>query len=932
MIRAAALLLTVLTGFSGLVYEVTWQKCLATLLGSHSEATAAVLGIYLGGLSLGYAVFGGVVRRMMARAIADDAPAPLLPVYGAVEAGIGMWALAFPLLFDAVQSLSLLLAIENELAAFAIDVLLTALLIGPPTVLMGGTIPILTQALSRSVSDATRFHAFVYGFNTAGAFAGALAAAFVLIPALGIHSTLYAMGAINITAGALFSLLGRRKDAGAFADESTPAPSAPPGFALFAGAACLLGFAMMSVQTVLIRLGGLSLGASHFTFATVVAVFVLCLALGSLLVSAATRIPRWAVVACPALLAALFAALYFALPNTPYAAHVLRTFFSDEPMAFHPYYLAIFLGVLGVLAIPVGLSGASLPLLFHEVRREIGDLGSVAGRLYSWNTIGNLLGALLGGYALLFWLDLHHVYRLGVAATAAAALLLAIRALGMSKAAALVLSVPLGYALFAMPAWPPERLSSGTFRMRTPTTGTYEGAESFFRARGLTSRIVFSDDDPTSTVIVRERMFGNRMDRSVWTNGKSDGSLVIDYPTMALVTLVPCILAEQCETAFVIGFGTGVSVGEFAVLDGMQRVDVAEISGAVLEAGKLFDYGNQNVSGRESVRTLRSDAYRALLRSDTRYDVIASEPSNPWTSGVEMLFSHEFLSAARDRLNPGGVYAQWFHVYETDTETIALVMNTYREVFDHVAVWYALGHDLLLLGWNGEPKLDLGRIDRSIARPDVAAGLARAGVRSLPGLLIHELHPLGTLDAAALGREVHTLFHPILSDRAARAFFAGRTGALPFTANRASTKRASETSLFARWLSSRGDAVSDDDLADAANQVCEMRNNECTTFMAWWKRRGAGPAFDEVRERWLRHPERGEYLDAGLIEEVSQLFDPRHKGATTPEGLTREVELFERHYFHATPFARDRIELGVARCRGQGCIEVRDRAERILGR
>ena len=474
------------------------------------------------------------------------------------------------------------------------------------------------------------------------------------------------------------------------------------------------------------------------------------------------------------------------------------------------------------------------------MRREIGDLGAVAGRLYSWNTVGNLLGALLGGYALLFWLDLHHIYRLGVAATALAALLLAIRALGLSRAAAAILAVPLGYALVALPAWPPERMSSGTFRMRTPTSGTYEGPDSFFRARSGTSRIIFSDDDPTTTVIVRERLFGARMDRSVWTNGKSDGSLVIDYPTMALVTLVPCILAERCESAFVIGFGTGVSVGEFAVLDEMERVDVAEISGGVLDAAEYFDFGNQNVSTLENVNVLRSDAYRALMRSDTRYDVIASEPSNPWTSGVEMLFSHEFLSAARDRLNPGGVYAQWFHVYETDTETIALVMNTYREVFDHVAVWYALGHDLLLLGWNGTPNLDLARITRSSARPDIAAGLARAGVRQLPGLLIHELLPLGTLREAPLGTDVHTLFHPILSDSAARAFFSGRSGALPFTANRASTQRAAETSLFGKWLRDVGTAATDDDLRAAADQVCQMRNFECATFMAWWLQRGRG--------------------------------------------------------------------------------------------
>ena len=171
MIRVLALGLTVLTGFSALVYEVTWQKYLATLLGSHSEATAAVLGIFLGGLAAGYALFGRATRTWLARARARSAPPRLLLVYGFVEAAIGAYALLFPLLFGAAQALSLRLPLGSSGLGFGLDVLLSALLIGPPAVLMGGTIPILTQALARDIQDATRVHALVYGFNTAGAFA-----------------------------------------------------------------------------------------------------------------------------------------------------------------------------------------------------------------------------------------------------------------------------------------------------------------------------------------------------------------------------------------------------------------------------------------------------------------------------------------------------------------------------------------------------------------------------------------------------------------------------------------------------------------------------------------------------------------------------------------------------------------------------------------
>ncbi len=148
MVRLIALLLTVLTGFAGLVYEVAWQKYLAALLGSHGEATAAVLAIFLGGLSVGYALFGRATRRVLERARRRGQRPRLLSFYARVEAGIGVYALLFPMLFGFAQKLSLLGPLDHDALGFAFDVVLSALLIGPPAVLMGGTIPVLTLALA----------------------------------------------------------------------------------------------------------------------------------------------------------------------------------------------------------------------------------------------------------------------------------------------------------------------------------------------------------------------------------------------------------------------------------------------------------------------------------------------------------------------------------------------------------------------------------------------------------------------------------------------------------------------------------------------------------------------------------------------------------------------------------------------------------------
>ena len=613
MIRGTALLLTVLTGFSGLVYEVAWQKALAILLGSHSEATAAVLGIFLGGLSVGYSLFGSVVRRAVQAAERTGRRPRLLLLYGVVEVSIGLWALLFPALFDGVTTLSHVLDPGSDALAFALDVILTALLIGPPTIMMGGTIPILTQALARGLHDATRFHAFVYGFNTTGAFGGALAAGFWLVPLLGIPGTLRWMGALNLGAGAIFALMGLRPRAVQVAQPKPPGEP-PPGFALYAAVALLVGFGLMSIQTVLIRIGGLAFGASHFTFAMVVAVFVLCIALGSLAVSAFDDVPRAALPTCVCLLAALLFGLYYALPDAPYYAHVLRSFFRDADASFYPYYLGGFLGVLGVLFLPVGLGGAVLPLLFDHLRREVGELGRVAGRIYSWNTLGTLLGALLGGYFLLFWLDLHHVYRLGVGAIALAGLALTSRVHAATRLA-LAAVVPLFLGLALLPAWQPLRLASGSFRLRQATRATYLGADPFFALQAK-YRVLFYDDDPTTSVAVEEWPDPRgKATRAIITNGKSDGSLGPDYPTMALAGLLPCLFTEQCRSAFVVGYGTGVTAGELAELDSIETVTVAEISRGVIKAARFFDHGNRQASRNPKVRIVRSDAYRALLRS-----------------------------------------------------------------------------------------------------------------------------------------------------------------------------------------------------------------------------------------------------------------------------------------------------------------------------
>jgi spermidine synthase len=858
--------------------------------------------------------------------------------------GIGVFAFAFPLLFGAVQHVSVWVPAGHEAASFAFDVVLCLLLIAPPTILMGGTIPLLTQALTRGLADATRIHAFVYAFNTAGAFAGSLAAGFVLIHWLGLDGVLRAMGAVNLFAGAIFVGLGLRRAPAAAAATPAGASAAPAvvprSFAALALVALLAGFAMMVLQTTLNRVAGLAFGSSHLTFAMVVAVFVLCIALGSFAVSALPRIPPWLVAGSQWLLVALLAGLYWLIPDAGYGAHVLRSFFRDGREAFYPFQIAVFAVTLAILIVPIGLSGALLPLLFHQLRNEVGDLGRVAGRLYSWNTVGSLIGALGGGYLLLIWLDLHHAYAGALVALAIGAGILTVRVAGarLPVAAGLTLAALVGIAL--LPDWDPMRLAIGRFRVRGPTPVTYAGAAAFTEKHNEGTKLLFHDDDPVSSVVVLESPKEHRA-RSIMTNGKPDGSTAGDYPTMCFAALIPALLSDDPSRSFVIGWGTGVTVGELAALPEAKQVIVAEISRGVMDGAHLFRALNQGADANPKVESIRRDAYRALLRSEGQYGVIASEPSNPWVTGVEMLYSREFLEAARSRLTPGGVYAQWFHLYEVDQETVEIVTNTYASVFDRVAVWFAQGPDVLLMGLNSPDAYpDLETLRARYESPALRAGLARCGARSFPELLAHELLPPGLVRRGHVAGELHTLHRPILSQHAAQAFFSGHGVELPHLAGGPDAPPGRPRALLAQLL---GDGPVPEEIASSvAKHVCEARRiSECVAWVARW--RADHPASEAARRYDPRSvPKMGnrEVLSPQNIARVELLFRgqiPPEPASTNPLRRAASLtQLFSTFYTHAIPFDRAVLRAGWSGCSAAGdgvsCQTARVRANTGLDR
>jgi spermidine synthase len=697
---------------------------------------------------------------------------------------------------------------------------------------------------------------------------------------------------------------------------------------VYAWVALLAGFAMMSLQTALNRIGALALGSSPFTFGMVVAIFVLSIAVGSFAVAALPRIrPSWLAISQWALVAILVI-LYPQMEDTGFWAHVLRSKVGLETPVL-PFYAAIFACVLAIALVPLALAGALLPLLFHHLREHADDLGRVAGRLYAWNTAGSLLGALLGGYLLLLWIDLHHVYRLAVAALAVGAALLTHKVgLARPRVAGATLVCVLG-VISLQPGWRAERLTMGLFRSRVPADQVATTPDAYFAhpERYRSAELLFSTDDPSTTVTVT-----HGSGRAIIVNGKSDGDIPSDNITTGLLALLPALLAERCERAFVIGFGGGMSVGELAALDSTTEVVVAEISLGVVQAAPLFEDVNRQALSNPKTRLVRSDAYRALLRDDSFYDVIVSEPSNPWVTGVENLYSLEFLTAARARLAPGGVYAQWFHLYETDDASLELVLGTFRRAFGQVAVWSGKDRDLVILGFENDAfENDLARLEARFARRDFHDQLLALPVSSFPRLVAHELLPPGVVHALELPDRIHTLLHPVLNDVAARAFYRKDRAEVPIGLERRAADIGSRQSLGRQLLAREPGAET---RLEFMREACELnRKRYCATLFAHWLHEDPeDPMLVESLAKAQASSRFGDALKPEILQDLVNVYGP-DAAAEEPPSFERASDLsnlYAHYYHHAVPFDPASLHAAWRHC-AKSDARCRERLDEVLG-
>ncbi len=698
----------VLSGATGLIYEVLWARMLGLVFGATTLAISTVLAAFMGGLALGSALAGRLASRIKRP----------FRAYGILEIGIAVYALAVPFLFSLVDNLYALIWQSFQPGFFTFSVwrfVLSCLMLLVPTTMMGATLPVLSAALLRSASFKSNSVTRLYTCNLLGAIFGTAIAGFILLPTLGVRTTIYTAALINVIIGLVAIYVDRgntdeegsetREPSFVRAEVTADAIAESQKFWLFC--AFISGFVTISTQVAWSRLLTMIIGSSTYAFTIVVSLFLIGLSLGA-----------------------------YVIGRKDHAGKLRETMFKVEIITGISLFLSLFVlnaiplflvnlgtslkigswaGLLGLqilsaallILLPAFLMGMVMPLVLVWASKghDANSVGLV-GRAYAVNTIGAIAGAFCAGFFLIPQLTT----KLTISFAAALCIVTAGVAfqprdktadVDLRRAVAVGLSVLIALGVFLRPPrMNVADLSIGAYDglVRVLAKTREAATEEETRDRGPEDhRLLMYEEGPTSTVSVRKDWDIT----SLAINGRTNASDREDMPTQVMLGQLPLLVAPNIKNALVVGFASGVSVGSM-LQSPIESIECVELEPATVNASRFFEHVNNRPLNDPRMRLIIDDARTYLRVTPTRYDIIVSEPSHPWVPGVANLFTQEFFELGRGRLTDTGVFAQWLQIYQMSTESLRSVLATYHKIFPHVLVFRvggaARGKDLILLG------------------------------------------------------------------------------------------------------------------------------------------------------------------------------------------------------------------------------------------
>lgn len=760
-----------LSGLAALTLELVWSRSLRLVFGSSTLAVSSVLVAYMLGLGL-----GGLLAGRFAARVRNPAR-----VYGLVEVAIGLYAWCVPSLLATLPGLDANLTglvPPSALALIRFFLVLTVLVV--PTFLMGATLPLLTSTWVGASARVAPGVGLLYGVNTLGAVVGILAATFIFLPRLGLTGTNHlgaalalAVGIVAVTLiapwvrtstpahtlspipgnaelqlGAKARVSARRSRSGGELQETREAaPTTRWNRWLLSYAT--VGFSALAYEVCWFRALAMVVGSSVYAFATMLAAFLLGIGLGSLVARSWWQRRQHPEADYALALAALGSSAWVTIMVL---ASAPRWFVQIVDVAgISPTAITAVSGLIAVLAmlVPTLILGAMFPGVLRLVAIDRTP-SAAAGDVYFANTIGSALGAFSAGFVMIPYLGLQQTMSWLVALNLAVAawLLASTRVWSSSRRRMAVTGI--GFAAVVTPilpsTWNPAELNRGVFQLLLDADDWRVGYEALTGV--APDGLLFHREGINTTVAVEQRA-GERVLR---VNGKPDAGSAGDMPTQVLLGQLPFLYGARAERVLVVGLASGVTVGSAALFE-PEVLDVVELEPAMVEASHFFDDINHRPLDRHGVRVIIEDGRILLARRPSAYDVIISEPSNPWISGVANLFTREFFREAREALQPHGVLLQWVQLYGLAPQAWTSILAALQAEFPYV---YVFSHS----GLTGGDSLIMATQRRLTApdfprwenlRPEVRADLERVGLFDTPDLW--SLLRLGPEEVALLAQE-----------------------------------------------------------------------------------------------------------------------------------------------------------------------------------
>ena len=763
------------SGFSSLIYQIVWTRMLVLVFGATTFATSTVLAIFMGGLALGSFVAGR---------FSDKVQRPLF-WYGVLEAIIGFWALLTPLLFTAATPLYKFIWLHTHASILPFSLLrflCTGLILIVPTTCMGATLPLLSRFVSDRLESIGSRVGTLYSANTLGAVVGALITGFVILPSVGIAASLWIGALINFFL--LFAVLvaGRFHKSGAGsavvsagprsskarattgkADAQRPSADSPSNaqdseqsgpnnpieqqsrlpwsVRLAIAAFACSGAIAMIYEVCWTRTLLMVIGSSTYAFTVMLSAFLIGIFLGSLIcarvIDRTSKPFVW------------FGALQILIG--------LFTLISMREFNYLPYWnlslnakmhldsnasMLLRFAVAGSVLVPTTLClGAIFPAVVKGCVQNLSNVGRSVGDLYSANTVGAIVGAFLAGFVCL--------PMLGVEKTLIAAGLINI-ALGLMllwtsqqlrngpKIFATVLSAPLIIVFLQSPdIWDKKILlnvQSQRRSIRLVEAYAFPDFKDWKKDIDDNCLAKFWFDGPCSNVGIR---FGTLSKvTSLVTNGHVDASDDVDMPIQALVSGFPLLLKPDAKDVAVIGWGCGQTVGT-ATLFPARSIVAVELEPAVIEASKFFHHVNHSPENDPRVHIQYNDGRNYLLATDEKFDIIVSEPSNPWQSGVCNLFTKEYFEICHARLQPGGILAVWVQTSEVPPSDLCGVLAGINQTFQHTLALDPRAGNLVVLASDSPLSIDMAAIRRLFKNKKLLDEFKKVGVSSAEDLAAH---------------------------------------------------------------------------------------------------------------------------------------------------------------------------------------------------